>query len=52
VFSGGQGTGLIHDVPPLAELVARLEGEYAAACALPRFGGSGAESGHAASKQY
>lgn len=34
VYSGGQGIGLIHDVPRVAELVARLEAEYAAACSL------------------
>lgn len=35
VWSAGQGVATIHDVPPVAELVARLAREYAAACALP-----------------
>jgi nitronate monooxygenase len=36
VWSAGQGVATIHDVPPVAELVARLEAEYLAACAQPR----------------
>ncbi len=35
VWSAGQGVGLIHDIPPVAELVLRLRREYVAACALP-----------------
>lgn len=35
VWSGGQGIGLIHDLPSVAELVARLQREYIAACAVP-----------------
>lgn len=35
VWSAGQGIGLIHDLPPVAELVARLRREYVAACAVP-----------------
>ncbi len=35
VWSAGQGAGLIHDIPPVAELVLRLRREYVAACALP-----------------
>jgi nitronate monooxygenase len=35
VWSAGQGIGLIHDIPPAAELVHRLQAEYVAACALP-----------------
>lgn len=35
IWSGGQGIGLIHDVPPVAELVDRLAREYVAACAAP-----------------
>lgn len=35
IWSGGQGIGLIHDLPHVAELVARLQGEYLAACAVP-----------------
>jgi nitronate monooxygenase len=31
VWSGGHGTGMIHDVPPVAELVDRLAAEYEAA---------------------
>ena len=35
IWSGGQGIGLIHDLPPVAELVDRLRREYVAACAVP-----------------
>ncbi len=35
IWSGGQGVGLIEDIPPLAELVRRLQVEYVAACAIP-----------------
>jgi nitronate monooxygenase len=35
IWSGGQGLGLIGDVPPVEELVARLREEYLAACAVP-----------------
>jgi nitronate monooxygenase len=35
IWSGGQGIGLIHDIPTVAELVRRLQEEYVAACALP-----------------
>ncbi len=35
IWSGGQGIGLIHDVPTVAELVRRLQREYVAACAIP-----------------
>ncbi len=35
VWSAGHGVATIHDVLPVAELVERLAGEYAAACALP-----------------
>ncbi|MBW8783160.1 MAG: nitronate monooxygenase [Novosphingobium sp.] len=35
IWSGGQGIGLIHDVPSVAELVERLQREYLAACAVP-----------------
>ncbi len=34
-WSAGHGVATIHDVPPTAELVARLAAEYRAACALP-----------------
>ena len=34
IWSGGQGLGLIHDIPGVAELVRRLQEEYVAACAL------------------
>ncbi len=33
LWSAGHGIGTIHDAPPVAELVARLAGEYRAACA-------------------
>jgi nitronate monooxygenase len=33
VWSAGQGIGLIHDIPTVAELVHRLQTEYIAACA-------------------
>ncbi len=35
IWSGGQGIGLIQDLPSVAELVARLQREYLAACAVP-----------------
>lgn len=35
VWSAGQGIGLIHDIPSVAELVRRLQEEYVAACATP-----------------
>lgn len=35
IWSGGQGIGLIDDLPSVAELVARLQREYIAACGLP-----------------
>ena len=35
LWSAGQGIDQIHDVPGVAELVARLRREYAAACATP-----------------
>lgn len=36
VWSAGHGVATIHDIPTVAELVARLGAEYDAACALPR----------------
>jgi nitronate monooxygenase len=35
VWSAGQGVGEIHDIPAVAELVARLREEYQEACATP-----------------
>jgi nitronate monooxygenase len=35
IWSGGQGIGLIHDLPPVADLVRRLQEEYLVACAAP-----------------
>lgn len=35
IWSGGQGIGLIDDVPDVAELVARLQQQYIAACHAP-----------------
>ena len=35
IWSGGQGIGLIDDIPSTAELVRRLQEEYVAACAVP-----------------
>lgn len=35
IWSGGQGVGLIRDVPTVSELVRRLQEEYVAACAVP-----------------
>lgn len=35
IWSGGQGIGLIADIPRVAELVQRLRREYAQACAIP-----------------
>jgi nitronate monooxygenase len=35
IWSAGQGLGLIHDIPTVAELVRRLQAEYVEACAVP-----------------
>jgi nitronate monooxygenase len=35
VWSAGQGIGLINDIPPVAELVRRLQSEYLTACSMP-----------------
>lgn len=35
VWSAGQGIEIIHDIPPVAELVLRLRREYVAACEVP-----------------
>ena len=35
IWSGGQGIGLIDDIPTVADLVRQLQAEYVAACALP-----------------
>jgi nitronate monooxygenase len=35
IWSAGQGAGMIHDLPTVAELVVRLEAEYRAARAAP-----------------
>ena len=35
LWSAGQGIGLIHDIPSVAELVRRLQAEYVAACSMP-----------------
>ena len=40
IWSGGQGIGLIDDLPTVAELVRRLQREYVAACALPDMAGA------------
>jgi nitronate monooxygenase len=40
IWSGGQGIGLIGDLPTVAELVERLQREYVAACALPDMAGA------------
>ena len=34
VWSAGQGIGLIHDIPAVADLVRRLQAEYVAACSV------------------
>jgi nitronate monooxygenase len=39
IWSGGQGIGLVHDIPGVAELVSRLRTEYLAACSLPDMAG-------------
>ena len=38
LWSAGQGIGLIHDVPSVADLVHQLQKEYLAACAIPDMG--------------
>ena len=35
IWSAGQGIGLIREIPSVAELVRRLQGEYVAACRVP-----------------
>lgn len=35
IWSGGQGIGLINDIPTVEDLVQRLREEYVAACAIP-----------------
>ncbi|MEO6718603.1 MAG: nitronate monooxygenase family protein [Novosphingobium sp.] len=40
IWSGGQGVGLINDVPTVATLVRRLQEEYDEACRLPRMSGT------------
>ena len=37
LWSAGQGLDLIHDIPTVAELVARLRAEYVAACEAPSY---------------
>ena len=36
VWSAGQGTMIIHDIPPVAELIKRMRAEYDLAAATPR----------------
>lgn len=38
IWSAGQGIDLIHDIPTVSQLVARLEAEYHQACQTPVFG--------------
>ena len=35
IWSGGQGIGLIEDIPTVAQLVQKLQLEYVEACAIP-----------------
>lgn len=35
IWSGGQGVGLIDDIPSVADLVRRLQAEYVEACSVP-----------------
>lgn len=44
VWSAGQGISLIDDIPPVAELVSRLQREYVVACALPDMAAAAAEA--------
>lgn len=37
VWSAGQGVDLIHDAPPVGEIVDRLEAEYREACRVPEW---------------
>ncbi|MBU6269456.1 MAG: nitronate monooxygenase [Sphingomonadales bacterium] len=39
IWSGGQGCGLVRDIPPVAELVERLLRDYVAACDTPGMAG-------------
>lgn len=43
IWSGGQGVGLIKDIPTVAELVARLRQEYVAACSIHDMAGVAAK---------
>jgi nitronate monooxygenase len=36
IWSAGHGIATIHDVPTVADLVARMAAEYAAACSIPK----------------
>jgi nitronate monooxygenase len=36
IWSAGHGIATIHDVPTVADLVARMAAEYAAACGIPK----------------
>ncbi|MCC5868252.1 MAG: nitronate monooxygenase [Gammaproteobacteria bacterium] len=47
VWSAGQGVGVVREVVSVADLVERLAGEYAAACALPPGCSLGAQAGAA-----
>ena len=40
IWSGGQGIGLIHDLPATGDLVRQLREEYVAACAIPDMAGA------------
>jgi len=44
IWSGGQGIGLIDDIPSVADLVERMGQEYRAACAIPAMTGSVSKS--------
>ena len=36
IWSAGHGIATIHDIPSVADLVARMAAEYRAACAIPK----------------
>jgi nitronate monooxygenase len=51
LWSAGQGIGLIHDVPSVADLVHQLQKEYLAACATPDMAMAARSAMHAESRE-
>ena len=51
LWSAGQGIGLIHDAPSVAELVHQLQKEYLAACATPDMAVAAGAAMHAEARE-